>query len=91
MIQAMVVEAKRNFHVPLPEREHARLRRESARTGRPATAIARDAIVDFLRRSRKAALHEAIASYASRRAGTDDDLDSALEAAGVDLLPDDAK
>ncbi len=66
----------RNFHVPLPKEVHDALRGEAERTGRPATALAREAIEAFLRRRRRKALHEAITAYASSRAGTDDDLRS---------------
>jgi hypothetical protein len=82
----------RNFHVPLPEEVHAALRGEAERTGRPgrpATALAREAIEAFLQRRRKQALHEAIAAYAAERAGTEHDLDPVLERAAVEQLLDD--
>ena len=80
--------AERNFHVPLPEGVHAALRGEAERAGRPATALAREAIEVFLRRRRKIALHEAIAAYAAAHAGTAGDLDPLLERAAVEQLLD---
>ena len=80
--------AARNFHVPLPRELHAALRGEAERTGRPATELARDAIESFLRKKRRLALHEAIATYAAGVAGTADDLDPKLERAGIEQLLD---
>jgi predicted DNA-binding protein len=78
----------RNFHVPLPAEVHEALRGEAERTGKPATALAREAIEAFLRRRRRLALHEAITAYASGRAGTDYDLDPVLERAAIEHLLD---
>ena len=78
--------ADRNFHVPLPKELHEALRAEAERAGRPATALARDAIDLFLRERRKMALHDAIASFAAEHAGSVEDLDAALEQAGVEHL-----
>lgn len=77
------------LHVPLEEGLYKRLRAEADRTGRPATQLAREAIDSFLADLRHAAVHEAIASYASEAAGTKADLDSELEATGLDHLRDD--
>ena len=79
----------RNFHVPLPEEMHTALRDEAAKSGRPATALAREAIEAFLRRRQKIALHESIASYARTQAGTRSDLDPELERAAIERLIDD--
>ena len=79
----------RKLHVPLDDGLYRRLRAEADRTGRPATQLARDAIDRFLEGLRHAAVHEAIASYASEAAGTKADLDPELEAAGLDHLRDD--
>ena len=79
----------RNFHVPLPDEVHAALRGEAERSGRPATALAREAIEAFLRRRQKIALHESIASYARTQAGTRSDLDPELERAAIERLIDD--
>jgi predicted DNA-binding protein len=82
--------SSKNFHVPLPEELYERLRREAERSGRPATELARTAIRRMLQRRERAALHDAIARYATERAGSASDLDRDLEAAGVEhLLSDD--
>jgi hypothetical protein len=78
----------RNFHVPLPAEVHEALRGEAERTGKPATALAREAIEAFLRRRRRIALHESISAYAHARAGTTADLDPMLEHAGIEHLLD---
>jgi predicted transcriptional regulator len=79
----------RNFHVPLSAEVHEALRGEAERTGKPATALAREAIEAFLRRRRKIVLHEAISAYANARGGTADDLDPMLERAAIEHLLDD--
>jgi hypothetical protein len=76
----------RNFHVPLPEDLYNRLREEADRSKQPATETARQAIESWLEQRRKTALHEAIAAYAGRHAGTPVDLDEALEAASLEHL-----
>ena len=50
---------------------------------KPGTA--RYAIESWLREQRKAALHEAIAAYAAKMAGTPADLDPELEAASFEV------
>lgn len=86
MIHAMSKSAVRNFHLPLPQEAYANLHREAERAGRPATALAREAIEEMVTRRRRAALHDAIATYAAAKAGTAADLDQALEAASVEAL-----
>lgn len=78
--------AMQNFHVPLPARLYAGLRREAEREGRAATELAREAIEAMMRRRQRLMLAESIAEYAAKRAGTADDLDPALEHAGVEHL-----
>ena len=78
--------ASRNFHLPLPEELRERLRLEAARSGRPATALAREAIESWLAERRRVQLHQSIADYASRFAGSALDLDAELEAASVEHL-----
>ena len=80
-----------NFHLPLPDALYLQLRREAARTQRPATAVARDALAHWLQERERAALHESIAAYAQAMAGTPHDLDPELEAAGVELVMVDAE
>ena len=76
----------RNFHLPLPEKLYRRLRSQAAAAGQPATVVARRAIEAWLGQRRRAAIHEAIAAYAAKAAGTLDDLDPALEAASLEHL-----
>ncbi len=76
----------RNFHLPLPEELYRRLRSQAAAAGQPATVVARHAIEAWLRQRRRSAIHEAIAAYATKAAGTLDDLDPALEAASLEHL-----
>jgi len=79
-------EAKRNFHVPLPEDLYQMLRVEAERRKRPATELVREVLEEWQKRLRAEALHAEIADYASKYAGTDADLDSVLEAAGIEAL-----
>ena len=76
----------RNLHVPLPEELHKRLQAEAQRSRRPATALAREAIDRWLEETRAAAIREEIGHYARAHAGTAADLDSSLEAAGIEHL-----
>lgn len=76
----------RNFHLPLPGDVYEDLRAEAATLHQPATVLARQAIETWLRERKRAALHEAIAAYAVKHAGTDVDLDPALEEAGLEVL-----
>ncbi len=80
--------ARRNFHVPLSEELYDELREEAQRSDQPATELAREAIDHWLARRKKQALHEAVASYASKWARTDVDLDPEFEAASSELLAD---
>ena len=73
----------KTFHVPLPPATYAELKAEAQRAGRTATSAAREAIEQWLLARKKMELHEAIAEYAAKHAGTSADLDPALEAAGV--------
>ncbi len=82
----MATARTRNFHLPLPAPLYDRLRRESKRTGRPATEIAREGIRAFLDVRQRAALHEAISRYAAAASGSSLDLDEDLESAGIEVL-----
>ena len=76
----------KNLHVPLTEPTYLRLRTEAERAGRPATELAREAIDRWLAEQQRQLLHDAIQAYARETAGTRDDLDGGMEAAGVDHL-----
>lgn len=78
--------AMKNLHVPLPEPVHAKLRAAAEATGRPATEVARDAIERWLAELARDARRRAVAEYAAAVAGTDADLDPALERAAVASL-----
>jgi predicted DNA-binding protein len=86
MNPGMSAKAMRNLHVPLPEALHDRLRAEAARSGRPATTLAREAIEAWIDEHQRRAVHEAIVEYAAEMAGSPSDLDEALERAGVEHL-----
>ena len=75
-----------NFHLPLPEEVYRDLREEAARAGRPATALAREAIELWLRHRRKVTRHEAIAAFAAENAGSPVDLYTELESASLEHL-----
>ena len=75
-----------NFHVPLPAELYSKLREEAERSKKPATALARQAIEDWLKQRRRNALYDAIAEYAAEYAGTNADLDKDLENASVEHL-----
>lgn len=77
---------KRNLHVPLPSEIYDALRAEAARARQPATLLARQAIEEWVEKRRVEELHEEIAAYAARHAGTSLDLDVGLEAASLELF-----
>jgi hypothetical protein len=76
----------KNFHLPLPEQTYAQLRAQAERARVPATTLAREAIDAWLRNQLRQARHDSIAAYAAEIAGTDLDLDSELESAGIQHL-----
>ena len=82
----MMATMRKNLHVPLPDDLNEELRTEAERSGQPATEIARDAIRQFLRKRRRQTLHERIAAYARRVAGTAADLDRELEESALEDL-----
>ena len=81
-----VGEPVRNFHLPLPEGVYEALRREASRLRKPATVVAREAIETWLQQRRRAVVREAIAAYAVQHAGSEADLDPALEKASLEVL-----
>lgn len=76
----------KNFHLPLPEVTYQALRAEAERSKQPATAIAREAISAWLRVRKKGQRRRAVAKFAAGAAGTQWDLDSALESAAIEQL-----
>jgi hypothetical protein len=76
----------KNFHLPLPDQIYDELKSEAERNRMPATSMARYAIQTWLAARKKTARRQAIAAYAAEMAGTEFDLDRALESATLDLL-----
>lgn len=79
-------QASYNFHLPLPPEIHEMLRQEVERSGQPATALAREALRDWLVQRKRERLHAEIAAFAEAHAGTDLDLDEDLERAGIEAI-----
>lgn len=82
-MKSAIKHAIKNFHLPLPDPLYEELREEAERLNRPATALAREAIEDWLRQRHRLVLQETISKYAARHAGSKVDLDEDLEAASV--------
>jgi hypothetical protein len=76
----------KNFHLPLPEDTYAHLRAEAERMQVPATTLAREAVVWWLRQQMRRARRDAIEAYAAEIAGTHLDLDPDLESAAIEHL-----
>jgi predicted DNA-binding protein len=87
----MNIATAHNFHVPLPVGVYRRLRYEAERQHKPATQLVKQVVEYWLDEQEKLALHEEIARYAAEAAGTVDDLDEQLEAAGLDHLSESEK
>jgi predicted transcriptional regulator len=81
-----VMKVLHNFHVPLPESVYRELREIAEHLHRPATQVGREAIESWLKQARQTLLAEAIRTYAEQAAGTEADLDPALEEASVEYL-----
>lgn len=78
--------ATKNLHIPLSGPSYEELRRLAEQLKTPATRLAREAIEFWLERQRQRALHQSIMRYAGETAGTEWDLDPALEAASLEFL-----
>ena len=78
--------ANKNFHLPLPADMYARLRDASSRLGAPATELAREAIAEWLREEKRRVLRAGLAAFVDIHAGTEWDLDPAVEAAGIESI-----
>lgn len=76
----------RTFHLPLPESLYDDLRAEAELAVRPATEIVRQALERWLAERRRERLAAEIRAYAEAEGGTEQDLDPALEAAGLEAL-----
>lgn len=85
----MVAVGKKNLHVPLPTEVHQELKAQAQRVGEPATVLARRAIEDRVRALKREQIADEITAYADAMAGTEFDLDPALEAAGLEVWASD--
>ena len=74
------------LQLPLPEDLYEVLRASAAAARRPITAVARDAIREWLEERRQYTISREIAAYAAEAAGTPNDLDPALERVGIETL-----
>ena len=81
-----MVRAIKNFHVPLPERLYAELRGAAEARGEPATKLAIELVKRGLSELQRVERQRQIAAYATSTANSADDLDSALETAGLAML-----
>ena len=79
----------KNLHVPLPESLHAALMNVAKSSGESATALARQAIEEALWKRQQELLRVELTTYATAVAGTPDDLDPALEEAGLEVWEED--
>ncbi|MBX3142719.1 MAG: hypothetical protein KF813_03100 [Trueperaceae bacterium] len=81
----MPVETK-NLHVPLSLELHTSLKAQATRLRTPATVLARDAIEAWIQKCKQEQLTEEIRAYAEAVAGSGDEFDKALEAAGIEFM-----
>jgi predicted transcriptional regulator len=65
----------KKMHLPLSEETHARLKRESEASGTPATALARQAVREWLERREQERIADELRAFALEHAGSDLDLD----------------
>jgi len=76
--------AMKKMHLPLPPDMHARLKEESEVSRTPTTVLARQAVEEWLDRRRRERIAEEVRAYALEMAGSEADLDSDLEHAGIE-------
>jgi len=73
-----------DFHLSLPEATYDALRACAEQRHQPATQLARTVIEQWLKQQSAAQLDQDIADYVALCAGTSEDLDEELEAAGLE-------
>ena len=78
----------KSLRIPLSDEAYAQLKAEAAKADLPASILAREAVDSWLKIQARKIRQEAIAAYAAEYAGTEFDLDPALEAAGVQFMLD---
>jgi hypothetical protein len=76
----------RNFHVPLAANLYTELHRQAALAGLPATALAREALDDWLRQRKRERLQSELQAYVTATAGTHEDLDDELAHTSAELF-----
>lgn len=82
-VVAMRTAVTKNFHLPLPPDLYADLRAAAERVGTPATDVAREAIQIWLKQERRRQIHAELRAYAEVTAGSRDDFDPVVSAAGA--------
>ena len=82
----MAVATAKNLHVPLPPKLYRALRAAADRAGRPATQVAREAIVQWLQAERRRQEEDELRAYVADMAGTEHDLIGELEVASTEHL-----
>ncbi len=60
----------KKIHVPLPSELHAALMEQAERLGTPATALARQAVAEWVRQKKQEQVSEELSAYVSEMAGT---------------------
>lgn len=76
----------KKMHLPLPPDMHARLKQEAESSGIPTTAIAREAVGEWLARRERARIAEELHAFAIENAGSELDLDEDFEDAAAETL-----
>lgn len=79
---------RKNFHLPLSEELYRLLHEEASRRACPATQLAREVLERHLKNAHAEWLDREVEAYALRAAGTSEDLDPALEQAGLEVWRD---
>lgn len=73
--------AMKKIHLPLPPDMHARLKRESDASGTPTTALAREAVTEWLDRRDRERVSAQLRVFALENSGSELDLDEDFESA----------
>ena len=82
----MALATPKNLHVPLPPKLYRALRDAAERAGRPATQVAREAIVLWLQAERRREAEDELRAYVNAMAGSAHDLDEELAEASAEHL-----
>jgi len=82
----MTTSPTKKFNLPLPEETHRALFDESRRTGIPATRLVRSALEDWLQERKREHRKSEIRQFALEHAGSEYDLDPALESVAAEEL-----